>query len=229
MNCVEVKFLHCVTDFSRPTISVNDCMNSTAPTFKFSGIDDTRPLVQENGFGCVVDISNAYRVVPIFPPNREYLGFSWEFGGVEFHYCDNVLCFGLRSAPAIFNEISTFVTRCMLKAGFKVIGYLDDFFYADHGGCSRGQRNLISFLETLVFTVNFKKAIPPSKSPRFLGVILDLEYMVFTLPDDKLEKTASAVEMVYDKTHISYKKLERLAGLLAHCSLLVKGGRTFCR
>lgn len=220
-----------ITDCSRPICSINDYMTTTAPTFKFSGIDDTRSLVQQKGYGCVVDISNAYRAVPIFPPHREFLGFTWETSGVECYYQDNVLCFGLRSAPAIFNELSTFVTRYMSCAGFEVVGYLDDYFYASstHSKCAIGQDSIISFLETLGFKVNYKKVIPPSHSPRFLGIILDLENMMFKLPEDKLCKTASAVDAILEKSQVSHKKLERLAGLLAHCSLLIKGGRTFCR
>lgn len=201
------------------------------PHSNFWGIDHTRSLVQEEGFGCVVDISNAYKAVPIFPPNRELLGFSWIIDGKECHFCDNVLCFGLRSAPAIFNELSMFIVRCISHEGLKVVGYLDDFFYAhqDPTKCALGQNKLISLLEGLGFSVNYKKVIPPSQSPRFLGVILDLKHMLFKIPEDKLEKTSKAVEIAFDKGYISYKKLERLAGLLAHCSQLVKGGRTFCR
>lgn len=220
-----------ITDCSEPAVSINDFMWETAPRFKFSNVHDTRVLVEEGGYGAVVDISNAYRNILIFPPHREYVGLNWNPLGRDQYYVDNALCFGLKSAPSIFNAVSNFVTRVMGHRGSHIVGYLDDYFLASNTkeGCHTRQKELIEFLEFIGFKVNYNKVIPPSQQPRFLGVEIDLVNMVFRLPEDKLLKARGAVEELLSKTFTSHKKLERLTGYLAHCAVLVKGGRTFCR
>lgn len=53
--------------------------------------------------------------------------------------------------------------------------------------------------------------------------------MVFKLPEEKVLRADKAVKDVLPKRWASYKSMERLTGYLAHCSTLIKGGRTFCR
>lgn len=52
-----------ITDSSRPLLSINDYMHNTAERFKFSHIENARPMLSPLGFGAVIDISNAYRSV----------------------------------------------------------------------------------------------------------------------------------------------------------------------
>lgn len=220
-----------ITDCSKPLISVNDYMSSTAPRFTFASIDCTRDLVTKGSFGAVVDISNAYRNVLIYPPHREYVGITWSSDGITTCYVDNVLCFGLRSAPSIFNSVSEFVTGFMLWAGIQVVGYLDDFFLAcpSEEECQFWQEYLIDFLYYLGFKVNFSKVSPPSNSPKYLGILLDLTNMVFCLPEEKLVRAERAVSALMGKKWVSYKALEQVTGYLAHCASIIKSGRTFSR
>lgn len=220
-----------ITDCSRPNLSINDYMATTAERFEFSKIYDTSPMLSHNGFGAVVDISNAYRSVLIYPPHRQYVGFSWNFGDGDKFYVDNALCFGLRSAPSIFNSISNFVVRYMRSEGVDCLGYLDDFFVTGscREDCEENQVNLISVIQQLGFSINMKKVIVPSHTPKYLGIIIDLESMVFRLPEEKIKKTQLLVKDILGKKYVSRKALERITGLLAPCSVLVKGGRTYCR
>lgn len=220
-----------ITDCSRPLLSINDHMIETAEKFEFSKIYDARPLLSHSGYGAVVDISNAYRSVMIFPPHREYVGFSWDFGEGAHLYVDNALCFGLWSAPSIFNSISNFIVRYMEAEGVSSLGYLDDFFVSGTNvdECAKKQNDLISVIQQIGFKINDQKVIAPSQTPKYLGIILDLQSMVFRLPQNKLQKTHQSVREILSKKFISRKKLEQLTGLLAHCSVLVRGGRTFCR
>lgn len=220
-----------ITDCSRPNTSINDFMWESAPKFKFASIEDTRSMVTKNGFGAVVDISNAYRSILVHPHDRKYLGFTWQTSEGEKWFCDNALCFGLRSAPSIFHSISSFVTRFIEKMGFPVVGYLDDYFVASdtYDSCLENQRYLVKFLEYLGFVINFSKVTPPSPVPKFLGIIIDLQRMVFRLPEEKISKALNSINDMLRSNWSSYKKFEKLVGFLAHCATLVKGGRTFTR
>lgn len=220
-----------ITDCSRPILSVNDFMNDTAQKFKFSHIEDTRSLVSVNGFGGTIDLSNAYRSVLIFPPHRSFVGFNWSYGNNTMFFCDNALCFGLKSAPSIFNSISQFITRYMVLSNAPCLSYLDDYFVAgpDFETCKSRQEAVLNCLTYVGFTVNYDKVAWPTHTPKFLGVIVDLVQMRFRLPSEKMEKTLLAVNSALQSVWISRKSLERLTGLLAHCATLVRGGRTFIR
>lgn len=220
-----------ITDCSRPQKSVNNYMTATAKRFKFSHVEDTRHLVTERGYGGTVDLSNAYRSVLIYPPHREFVGFNWVRDGKTLHFCDNSLCFGLKSAPSIFNSISGFVTRYMALSNVECLSYLDDYFVAgpDLASCTLRQAALLKVLTRVGFSVNYDKVSWPSQCPKYLGVMVDLVDMKFRLPKEKISKTLDLVRSALDCRWYSYKKLERLTGLLAHCATLVKGGRTFCR
>lgn len=180
--------LRAITDCSRPSNSVNCFMSSTAKKFNFSKIEDTRKLVVAGGVGCVVDISNAYRHVAVYPPHRQYLGFKWELEGSSMYFEDNSLCFGLRSAPSIFNSISDLIVRLMFRQGIPCQGYLDDYFLAStsYAECKTKQGKLIDLLACIGFSVNPKKVTDPSSTPKYLGIIIDLENMRFRLPEEKL-------------------------------------------
>lgn len=220
-----------ITDCSRPKISINDHMLDTAVKFKFSHIEDTRVMVSPQGFGGVVDISNAYRSVLIYPPHRKFVGFQWKFGTKSIHFVDNALCFGLKSAPSIFNSLSDLVVRIMRSNNKPCLGYLDDYFISGktYDECELNQKTLINLLTNIGFKVNTMKVVTPSHAPKYLGIIVDLERMVFRLPQEKLDKTAKKVSEILISPWCSRKSLERITGLLAHCSVLVRGGRTFCR
>lgn len=220
-----------ITDCSRPNISINDCMGDTASKFKFSRIEDTRSMIFPHGYGGVVDIANAYRSVLIYPPHREFVGFHWEKEGRSYHFVDNALCFGLKSAPSIFNSISSQIVRLMEASGVPCIGYLDDYFVSGPTrlACEIDQQSLIDLLQYLGFTINRQKVVTPSQKPKYLGIIVDLEDMVFRLPREKIDKTLEKVSLTLESSWCSRKSLERVTGLLAHCAMLVKGGRTFCR
>lgn len=220
-----------MVDCSRPGHSINNFMQSTAEKFCFSKVEDTRQLICEGGWGSVVDISNAYRHVQVFSPHREFTGFVWDLGEGPRYYRDNYLCFGLRSAPSIFNSVSNMVVRLMLRMGIQCQGYLDDYFLAapTYPLCRSRQEFLIQLLNNRGFEVNESKVTLLSRSPKYFGVIIDMESMLFRLPEEKLLKTSALVSKLLVAKYCSRKDLERVTGYLAHVSVLVKGGRTFCR
>ena len=49
-----------------------------------------------------MDVSEAYRIVPVHPDDKHLLGINWQ-GQV---YIDATLAFGLRSAPLIFTALA---------------------------------------------------------------------------------------------------------------------------
>ena len=142
------------------------------------------------------------------------------------------VCFGLRCAPWIFTQVSNLVVKLGVRHGYgRCVNYLDDFLVVDgsYADCAEAQKALIAMLGYLGFIVAWKKVCSPTREIKFLGIIIDTVNMTLSIGDDKLERVKAAVLYFEGRRWCSRKRLEKLAGLLAHCSTVVKGGRTFSR
>ena len=77
-------------------------------TVQYMKVDDIIDAIMRLGRGTMVakfDVQSAYRVVPIHPDDRHFLGMEWK----NQFYVDMVLPFGLTSAPYIFASIADLV------------------------------------------------------------------------------------------------------------------------
>jgi hypothetical protein len=85
-----------ITDLSFPTgKSVNDGINSETTTLSYLQIDEVANQVAVYGKNTkLVDIEEAYRLVPIHADDKQLLGVQWE----GMIYVDTTLPFGLLSA-----------------------------------------------------------------------------------------------------------------------------------
>ena len=224
-----------ITDCSRP---FDSCLNSHMdyPKQKFKSIDDVCNLMSPGCYFASVDISRAYRAVPVLPGHRRYQGFRWMFGRLDRekydYFIDNFLVFGLSCAPGIFARISNVICRMMGRRGYyNIVNYLDDYCVvsADREECSRVQLTLIHLLITLGFGVSWSKVCGPSQELTFLSITLDSTVMEARLPPDKLRKLRNILVDFTDRNRATKKELSSLAGVLSFCSSVVKGGRCFSR
>ena len=117
-----------ILDLSSPAgHSVNDHIPESHCSIKYSGLEEAITLLTEVGHGAwmaIVDLKNAYRIVPIHPDDRTLLGMQWS----NKVYLDICLPFGLQSAPKIFSAVADALLWIMMQQGvIKAIHYLDDF------------------------------------------------------------------------------------------------------
>ena len=179
-----------ITDCSRPYgRSIHDHIEY--PSMKFSTVDSAIKLMTPGCYFAVVDISKAYRSVPVHPTHRKLQGFKWMFGPLDSSkYCYfNFLCFGLSCAPGIFARISNSINRMMKRRGFKcVVNYLGDFLIigGTYEECQVALSVLINLLISLGFSINWNKVCGPSTTITFLGVTLDSILMQSEIPYDKI-------------------------------------------
>ena len=115
------------TDLSFPEgASVNDAIDPRLCSLKYVTVDQVAKKAMQLGVGSLIakiDIKSAYRLIPVSPLDRRYLGMQWN-GQV---YVDGMLPFGLRSAPKIFNAVADALEWCIAKEGVEAIyHYLDD-------------------------------------------------------------------------------------------------------
>ena len=135
-----------------------------------------------------VDLKSAYRSVHISAHSQKVTGFKWFFTEGVRYFIDNKLPFGSKAAPGIFHRLSQAVRRIMLRKGFTIVAYLDDFFLCEttRSRCALAVDTLISLLRELGFMINWSKVVGTTQMLTFLGVEFDTVAMCLQLPQHKL-------------------------------------------
>ena len=64
---------------------------------------------------------------------------------------------------------------------------------------------------------------------KYLGIIVNTVDMTLSVGADKLDRVTIEVQDIQGAKRCKRKRLEQLAGLLAHCATVVRGGRMYTR
>lgn len=132
-------------------------MDITAGEFSFVTVDYVQSLFFRDCFAATIDIASTYRSISVNPPHWSLQGIRWNVNGVDRFLLDTRLCFGLRCAPFIINQISVFLVRCMMgRFFFTISNYLDDFLGVDSSfeRCQYMQSVFIHLLQFLGFMIS---------------------------------------------------------------------------
>ena len=222
-----------ITDCRRPlNKSINNYMDSTFETFLYASTHQVCDMMSQGCYMATVDIASAYRSVSINPDQWTYQGIKWVIEEEPIFLYDVRLSFGLRCAPFIFTQLSDFVGRTMNRLGFcNVISYIDDFIVVEptRDECANSQAVLFELLGSLGFEVSWSKCTAPSTKIRYLGIDFDSIEMTLSLPQDKLDKLFMELKFFEGKKRATKKQIQRLCGILAHASKVIRGGRVFSR
>jgi hypothetical protein len=113
-----------VHDYSRPSESgVNAHVTPRRETF--AGVRDAAGMLRPGALHCKVDITEAYRALPMEPEWWKRHVFEWD--GVV--YSDLRMPFGSSGAPSAFHRFSAAFARAVKAHGFPaVVPFLDDFW-----------------------------------------------------------------------------------------------------
>lgn len=226
-----------IRDYSSPHgRSIND---STWNSEKFAlmSLDDALIRMKPNIHMGKVDISSAYRAVPVRPDQHELLAFEWR----GKYYLDTRLPFGLSNAPEIFVRITNVVRAMMARRGIRdTVVYVDDFlvFSESKHECEVAWSQLKTVLASLGFTVNHKphKSVPPTKMLIFLGIELDSD--CDKDGSGRMEARVS-VERMLDIKALAHalrgaqitrkQELEHAVGVFGFAAKVVYGARPYLR
>lgn len=117
-------------------MAVNDYVSNTFK-FKYQSLDDAKKLVNPNCYMAKVSI----------------------------YLYDTKLPFGSKEAPGIFHRHSQAVRRMMVRRGFTIVAYLDDFFICEDSKskCAEALATLLHLLQKLGFYINWKKVEDPTQ------------------------------------------------------------------
>ena len=131
------------------------------------------------------DLKNAFRLCPVRRADWPLLCFLWE----SSYFVHVALPFGSRSSPSIFNRFAQVLWWLLSEVGSvgNLIHYLDEFSFAS-AAIEVGRRDFAAALELcarLGVPLSPEKCLPPARQMVFLGILLDAELMVASLPREK--------------------------------------------
>ena len=222
-----------ITDLSFPEgASVNDSIESELCSLSYVTVEEVaRQAIKmgRNSLLAKIDIKAAYRLVPVCPTDRTWLGMCWN----EQVYVDAMLPFGLRSAPKIFNAVADALEWCIAKAGVGVLyHYLDDFVVLGAPGSEECAEHL-QILQRVCYNLGVplvpEKQEGPSTCITFLGIIIDTHRQELRLPKEKLERILVTLAEWERRKSCTRRELESLIGTLQHACTIIRSGRTFLR
>ena len=211
--------------------AVNFNIPDEAAKLKYSSIIDVIDILNQYGncFLAKCDIKEAYRLIPLSSSCYNLTGFKL---GQEYFY-DRCLPMGARSACKIFERFSSSL-KFILISSFKVkfvVKMLDDFLFV--GRTKYECQYALESFQMLCRIINVplapEKTVGPSKCVTFLGIQLDTDTNLASVPQDKISSYASCIKALAGKESCTLRELKSMIGKLQFASSVVTPGRCFLR
>ena len=221
-----------VWDYSRPEdVGVNSRIDLVKE--RFSSVKDAYSLLRPGLWMAKVDLTAAYRSVPVAA--RYWMAHVFEWDGVVL--ADTRAPFGNSAMPGVFTRFTRAIVRWMQSQGASIVGYLDDFFLV--GSFEEVQEFmwlLHEFVVFLGFEVNADKCEGPGQCLEFLGIELSTadEVCTASISGDRMLVVQAKVDEIrrlgsLGGAQVPRTKLEGLLGLLAFCGQVVHGLSLYTR
>ena len=170
-------------------LSINDSIDLEEYHLRYKKIDDAIAFVKQTSQGCCmvkIDLKYAFRLCPVHTQDWDLLGVYWD----GQYYVNKHLSFGLRSSPALFNQVADafewiLVNECHIN---RVLHYLNDFFFVepDNSTCRASMTRIKDKAHQLGVLMEPSRETGQATTMTFLGIELDSKALVAKLPPEKL-------------------------------------------
>ena len=192
----------------------------------YPSIDNITDEVLKLGRGChifKVDISRAFRHVPIDPGDLDLLGLY-----LDGYFLDQFLPFGFKHGSSIFQRLSDGVRFIMNQEGHQVWNYIDDFLCVSlPSKISKIYSRLQELLLELGLTISSKKLVPPSTKVTCLGIVVNTVDFTVSIPTEKLLVIKELCHKWTSKNTCTKRELQSLLGSLLYVAKCIKYARYF--
>ncbi|XP_056104363.1 uncharacterized protein LOC130083381 [Rhinichthys klamathensis goyatoka] len=223
-----------IVDLSAPHKSLFPSINSLIPldefSLKYHDVDHAVDLIKIVGRGAwlaKIDITSAFKVMPIHPD-------SWHLFGVPWHgkfYFAVRLTFGCKSSPKIFDMLSEAI--CWILSNNYAIPHLihllDDFLIISPPGAIPAAQILTvqRVFAELGIPIAQEKTMGPATSIEFLGIKLDSVKYQASLPKEKIDRIILISSTLVDSSKCSKRELLSMLGHLNFAMRIIPQGRPF--
>ena len=223
-----------IVDLSYPDGGINahiqkNVIDGVAVQHNLPTIRDALALVHEQGIQnahmSAIDISRAYRNFRTSPEDWPLLAISYD----GQYFADLALPFGARMSSYYMQAIARFIQRALANIGYAAVIYLDDILIVSPDLCTaiKAHRAALQILADLGLPVADKKLIPPARELVWLGLHIDLDANMISIPDAKLHEIKSALSKAANMTSIPTKHMQSIIGYINHLGKAVEPARLF--
>ena len=222
-----------IMDLSQPHgKSINEFISKDEYPTNYVHFDLATDLVYTMGRGCLlskVDIKHAYRLLPVRPQDWPLLVYCWE----GLYFVDLKLPFGSRSSSSIFTSFADLVCWILTtKVKLVIIHYSDDYLLvsvADMVRAKNDLRDLLATFDYLEIPVATDKLIGPATEVVYLGITINTNTFIISIPDDKIDEVLSVLPKWCSRRTCKKSELLSLLGKLNFFATVVRAGRLFVR
>lgn len=184
--------------------------------FKMETFDIATKMLTQGCFMASIDLKDAYYSVPIHENHRKYL---------RFNFCDTIFQFtclpnGLSCGPRKYTKLMKPVYATLRKMGINISGYLDDLLIVEHTEeeLKSSVAIVVNTLEKLGFVINYDKSVLlPTKKLQHLGLIIDTDNMIVSLPEDKILNIQTICNKLAMKKIESIRNVAKVIGSIVAC------------
>ena len=215
-----------------PGSSVNNGIDNAHFLLRYSTVNNAIDSIMRLGRGALmakIDVKSAFRLCPVHPSDHHLLGMRWNG---QFYY-DQVLPYGFRSAPFIFNCLADALEWIAIDRGVRPIHhYLDDFFVAGApctDRCTHHLHTLTSLCAALRIPLAGDKRDEPTTCLEYQGALPDSALHEARLPPNELQAIHVSLATWADRHSCSKRELLSLIGTLSFAAKVAPACRTFLR
>ena len=173
----------------------------------------------------VIDLSRAYRQLPVPPAD-------WPLLGVQFsgqYYFDGRLPFGARLSAFAMQSVAQFIVRALEQRKITAFMYLDDIIIIA-GALEVAVRNYgdaLALLASMGLQVAAHKLQPPGRAVTWLGIHIDMEHNRLSIPQQKLDEIHKCLAAAARQPKITIRHLQSILGYINHLAKVVRAARVF--
>ena len=169
-----------------------------------------------------VDLQRAYRNLRVDPLDYPALGLTWD-GKI---YVDVALAFGFKGGASFCQFCTDAITYLMNSQNYWVMSYLDDIIGVDGPiKASKAYYSPLNLLHQLGLPVNVDKISAPVSKLIYLGIQVDAEIGVLSIPQEELCKIKNLCGQWENKTFATCNQLQKLLGHFIYISRCIKPSR----
>lgn len=226
--------LRLITHLSHPpNNSINDFIDTFYTKVTYSPFDNAVSIVKKLGKSALMakmDIKSAFRLLKCNPGDFDLLGIKLG----ENYYIDKCMPMGCSISCATFEKFSTFLHWAVTRETNteNLDHYLDDFFFAGEANKNDCKLLMTAFANVclrLGVPIADEKTVGPCTNIEYLGLTIDSDELLVTIPQDKINKLQDQLTSVLSKRKATLKEMQSLTGSLAFCTRALPSGRTFNR
>ena len=193
----------------------------------------TKPVVIFYG---KTDIKSAFRILPMSKKSWKWLVMMAEnplMSKLQF-FIDKCLPFGASISCAIFQRFSDalkFLTEIRTNTKKRITNYLDDFLFlaALLDRCNQLIQGFLDMCDQFNIPIAVEKTEWACTRIVFLGILLDGEYMILAIPEEKKQRAIVMLQTMLDKKKATVKEIQALCGFLNFLNKAIVPGRAFTR